>query len=271
MERIRSSGDIEKRALCGICAAGCWVIVTYDSDGKIKSVRADETSSLGAICRAGECSREIVYSKDRLLYPMKRKGPKGTYDFEQISWDEAYEIIIARLNSIKDESGAEATAIYTGSGSFERSLCDIYQPKGVAVSSASSVLFPFGSPNTLGVGALCYVSFAMIAPHVTMGGMFINMFSDIENANLIVIWGKNPAAHCPPDDFIRIQEAHRRGARIVVIDPRKTAMACRGKSTFSLHRIRPRGIHVPLSQPRPTHTTQISSPTVAGRFGTGGA
>jgi len=132
---------------------------------------------------------------------------------------------VAKLNRVKEESGPEATAIYTGSGSFEHSLCDIYQPKGVAVSSASSVLFPFGSPNTLGVGALCYVSFAMIAPHVTMGGMFIDMFSDIENAKLIVIWGKNPAAHCPPDDFIRIEKAHKRGARIVVIDPRKTAMA----------------------------------------------
>lgn len=215
----------ERRAICGICSAGCWVIVTYGSDGRIESVRADETSSLGAICKVGERSPDIVYSKDRLLYPMKRKGPKGTFDFERISWDKAYETIVAELNRIKRESGPEATAIYTGSGSFELSLCDIYQPEGVAVSSASSVLFPFGSPNTLGVGALCYVSFAMIAPHVTMGCMYIDMFSDIENAELIVIWGKNPAAHCPPHDFFKVEEAHKRGARIVVIDPRKTAMA----------------------------------------------
>jgi cysteine desulfurase NifS len=55
--------------------------------------------------------------------------------------------------------------------------------------------------------------------------MAINMFSDIDNARLIVIWGKNPAAHCPPYDFMKIQEAHKRGAQIVVIDPRKTTMA----------------------------------------------
>ena len=222
---MRSTENSEKRAICGICAAGCWVIVTYDSEGKIKSVRADETSNLGAICKVGENSRDIVYSKDRLLYPMKRRGPKGSYEFERITWDQAYETIVAKLNQIKRESGPEATAIYTGSGSFESAFCDLYQPDGVAVSSAASVLFPFGSPNTLGVGALCYVSFAMIAPHVTMGGMLINMFSDIENAKLIVIWGKNPAAHCPPHDFIKIGEAHRRGAQIVVIDPRKTVMA----------------------------------------------
>jgi cysteine desulfurase NifS len=214
-----------KQAICGICSAGCWVNVTYDQEGKIDSVQPDDSSPLGMICRLGEFSREIVYSKDRLLYPMRRRGPKGTYEFERISWDEAYETIVDKLRSIKAESGPEATAIYTGSGSFELALCDMFQPAGVAVSSASSVLFPFGSPNTLGVGALCYVSFAMIAPHVTMGGMAINMFSDIENAKLIVIWGKNPAAHCPPYDFIKIQEAHKRGAQIVVIDPRKTTMA----------------------------------------------
>ncbi|MEJ2723557.1 MAG: IscS subfamily cysteine desulfurase [Deltaproteobacteria bacterium] len=215
----------EKRAICGICSAGCWVIVSYGEDGRMKNVRADETSPLGSICKVGERSHDIVYSRDRLLHPMKRNGPKGTFEFERITWDEAYDIIVDRLLAVKAESGPEATAIYTGSGSFELAFCDMYQPEGVAVSSAASVLFPFGSPNTLGVGALCYVSFAMIAPHVTMGGMAVNMFADIDNADLIVIWGKNPAAHCPRYDFNRITEAWRRGAQIVVIDPRRTLLA----------------------------------------------
>jgi len=77
-------GAGKKRALCGICSAGCWVIVTYDAEGKISRVEPDEKSPLGMICRLGELSREVVYSKDRLLYPMRRKGPKGTYEFERI-------------------------------------------------------------------------------------------------------------------------------------------------------------------------------------------
>ena len=85
------------------------------------------------------------------------------------------------------------------------------------------MLFPFGSPNTLGVGALCYVAFAMIAPHVTMGSMYIDMFAEIDRARLVLIWGKNPAAHCPPDDLPKIEAARRRGAEIIVIDPRKTS------------------------------------------------
>ncbi|MDX1775915.1 MAG: IscS subfamily cysteine desulfurase [Desulfobulbales bacterium] len=215
----------EKRGICGICSAGCWVMVTYDNNDRITSVRPDDSSPYGMLCRAGQCAPEVIYSPQRLKYPMRRKGPKGTYDFERISWDDAYNEIIENLLRIKKESGPEATAVYTGSGSFELALCDIFQPKGVAVSSASSVLFPFGSPNTLGVGALCYVSFAMIAPHVTMGRMYINTYTDIENAELIMVWGKNPAAHAPPTDFIRIQRAHNRGAKIIVIDPRCTLLA----------------------------------------------
>ena len=215
----------DKHAICGICPAGCWVTVTYDEKGMIDRVSPDESSHLGMICKLGEHSAEIVYSKDRLRYPMRRKGPKGAYEFERISWDNAYDIIVENLNKIKEESGPEATAIYTGRGSFELAMCDVFQPKGVAVSSASSVLFPFGSPNTLGVGALCYVSFAMIAPHITMGGMLINMFSDIENAQLIIVWGANPATDCPPLDLNRIVNAQKQGAQVVVIDPRRTMTA----------------------------------------------
>ena len=122
---------------------------------------------------------------------------------------------------------SEAVAVYTGRGAFELSLCDMFQPKGVAVSSASNVLFPFGSPNTMGVGALCYVSFAMIAPHVTMGRMLVNMFVDIEGAEVLVVWGANPATDSPPLDMHRLEAAAGRGAEVIVIDPRRTETARR--------------------------------------------
>jgi cysteine desulfurase NifS len=222
----RNTGDgRQRRALCGICPAGCWVRVTYDSAGKMCEVQPDEDSELGMICDLGRQSPQIVYAPDRLRHPLLRTGPKGGYEFARITWDEAFDFIVARLNAIKEKRGPQAAAIYTGRGSFEQSECDVFQPQGVAISSASSVLFPFGSPNTLGVGALCYVSFAMIAPHVTAGGMMINMFSDLENADLIVIWGANPATDCPPLDFARVMKARQRGAEVVVIDPRRTGTA----------------------------------------------
>ncbi len=216
-----SAGQEWSKALCGICPAGCWVEVRTRA-GRLTDIRADPDHALGMICRRGEHAPEIVHSEHRLRRPLRRRGAKGTFDFEPVSWDEAYDVIADRLTAIKRESGAEATAVYTGRGAFEMSLCDMYQPRGVAVSSASSILFPFGSPNTMGVGALCYVSFAMIAPHVTLGRMLVNMFTDMENAELLVVWGANPATDSPPLDMARLEAAAARGAEVVVIDPRRT-------------------------------------------------
>ncbi|MFQ5535344.1 MAG: IscS subfamily cysteine desulfurase [Sphingomonadales bacterium] len=210
-----------RSTICGICPAGCWVEAGMRA-GKLEKLRADENHTLGMICRRGLHAPEIVYSEHRLKYPMRRTGPKGTHEFERITWDQAYDIIAENLDRIKRESGPEAVSIYTGRGAFELSLCDMYQPKGVAPSSASNILFPFGSPNTMGVGALCYVSFAMIAPHVTMGRMLPDMFTDMENAELLVVWGANPATDSPPLDMHRLEAAAARGAEIVVIDPRRT-------------------------------------------------
>ncbi|MFQ5890614.1 MAG: aminotransferase class V-fold PLP-dependent enzyme [Gemmatimonadota bacterium] len=215
-----------KQGICGICPAGCWVEVGLRG-GRLEDIRADTGHPLGLICRRGQHAPEIVYSERRLRYPMKRVGPRGTLEFERVSWDEAYDLIVASLNRIKAESGPEAVSIYTGRGAFELSLCDMFQPRGVAVSSASNILFPFGSPNTMGVGALCYVSFAMIAPHVTMGRMLIDMFTDMEHAELLVVWGANPATDSPPLDMHRLEAAARRGARVSVIDPRRTETVMR--------------------------------------------
>jgi cysteine desulfurase NifS len=223
--KAESAGMTERRAICGICSAGCWVIASLDDTGRIVKLRPDEGTPMGIICKLAEHAPEIVYSENRLLHPMRRKGRKGTYEFERISWDRAFDEITARLKGIKRDYGPEAAAIYTGVGSFELSMCDVYQPRGVAISSANSVLFPFGSPNAMGVGALCYVAYGMIAPHVTMGRMFMNMFSDIESSELIVVWGTNPATDLPPVDMKRILEARARGADVVVIDPRRTATA----------------------------------------------
>ena len=215
-----------RRGLCGICPAGCWVEVGL-RNGKLVDIRQDIGHTLGMICRRGKHAPEIVYSEHRIKYPMKRVGSKGSYKFERITWDDAYDIMVEKLNRIKEESGPEAVAIYTGRGAQELSLCDMYQPKGVAVSSASNVLFPFGSPNTTGVGALCYVSLHMIAPHVTMGRMQMNTFTDIENSEMVVVWGTNPATDSPPADMHRLEAAARRGADIVMIDPRRTETAIR--------------------------------------------
>ena len=106
---VKTQGATWKPAICGLCPAGCWVEVDIQ-DGRLTDIRADPGHPLGMICRRGEHAPEAVYSEHRLRHPMRRRGAKGSLDFERLTWDEAYEEIVAKLAQIKRESGPEATA-----------------------------------------------------------------------------------------------------------------------------------------------------------------
>lgn len=221
---VRGRQTETREGMCGICPSGCWIEAHLEA-GKLVKVLPHRDHPLGILCPRGERSPEIVYSEHRLTHPLLRTGPKGTFEFQPIGWDDALDLVARKLEDLKERYGPEAAAIYTGRGGFEQSLCDVFQPNDVRVSSASSLLFPFGSPNSTGVGALCYVAFAMIAPHATLGEMFVDMYPDVAHAELIVVWGTNPATDSPPLDFQRILKARRMGAELVVIDPARTQTA----------------------------------------------
>ena len=93
-----------KKGLCGICPAGCWVEVGLNN-GRLVDIRPDTSNTLGMICRRGRHAPDIVYSEHRLKYPMKRVGAKGSYDFERITWDEAYNIIVENLTGLRLNRG----------------------------------------------------------------------------------------------------------------------------------------------------------------------
>ncbi|MFQ5408348.1 MAG: molybdopterin-dependent oxidoreductase [Anaerolineales bacterium] len=211
-------------SICGVCSAGCGVDV-HLVDGRIDRLTPIKGHPVGIVCPRGVCAREIVYSPDRLLYPQRRTGPRGEATFERITWDAAYETMVARLREIAARYGPEAVCVCTGRGNFEFGLNEAFSPAGTVESSANAVLFPFGSPNTTGVGALCYVSYGMIAPRACFGDYMCNLYEDIENADLILVWGENPATDSPPINVRRIRAAQRRGARVMVIDHRRSETA----------------------------------------------
>lgn len=202
------------------------MVVHFDESGKIERLTPDPEAPMGSVlCPMAASARQIVYSDARIRQPLKRKGPKGRLDFEPVSWDEAFDTIVEKMESIKAEYGPEALGFYAGTGSYERAFKDAFQLKGSEIYLASSILFPYGSPNTFGVGAPCYTSLGVLAPKLTMGCLHTDMFSDIDNSDLIVVWGTDPSTSTPPEMFGRIVRAAREGARIIVIDPRKTASA----------------------------------------------
>ena len=217
-----------KQGICGLCfhSPGCGVIAHFDDNDRIVHLSPDPDAPLGKVlCPIADSVEEVVYSENRLTQPMKRIGPKGGYDFEPIGWDEAYAIIADRLGDIKAAYGPEAAAFYAGTGSYERALKDAFKLKGAEIYLATSILFPFGSPNTFGVGAPCYTSLGVLAPKLTMGCLHIDMFSDVDNADLILVWGTDPSTATPPAMFEQLKTAADEGAEIIVIDPRKTAAA----------------------------------------------
>jgi anaerobic selenocysteine-containing dehydrogenase len=217
-----------KHGICGICfhSPGCGVVVHFDENHQIDRLAPDPDAPMGKIlCPIADSVKEIVYAESRLKHPLKRVGPKGTHEFEKISWDEAFDIIVKKLTGLKEAYGPETVGIYAGTGSYERSFKDIFQLKGSEIYLASSVLFPFGSPNSFGVGAPCYTSLGVLAPKLTMGCLHIDMFSDADNSDLILVWGTDPSTSTPPEMFERIKTASQEGAEIIVIDPRRTKAA----------------------------------------------
>ncbi|MFQ5576286.1 MAG: molybdopterin-dependent oxidoreductase [Anaerolineae bacterium] len=211
-------------SMCGVCPAGCGVHV-HLKNGRIDHLRPVKTHPQGIVCPRGMRAAEIVHAPDRLLYPQRRTGARGEGAFARITWDEAYTLIVNALRRVAAEFGPQAAAIYTGRGNFEFGLNETFAPDHTAESSANAVLFPFGSPNATGVGSLCYASYGMLSSRACFGDYMRNLTEDLDRADLILIWGENPATDSPPINLRRIKQAQRRGARVIVIDHRRSETA----------------------------------------------
>jgi anaerobic selenocysteine-containing dehydrogenase len=199
---------------CPMCVAQCGVVAVVEN-GRLTKIKPDPEHPNGGICIKGSAAPEIVYSSDRLLYPMKRTHPKGDADpgWVKISWEEALETVASRLTQIKAQSGPEAVvfACATPSGS---SAAD-FSPWLTRLGNA------FGTPNRLSAIHICTWNVAAGAKH-TYGTPTPS--PDYENARCILLWGANPRATFPTYAQ-RISQARAGGAKLIVIDPRKHNLA----------------------------------------------
>jgi len=210
--------------ICGICPGGCGVNIEL-VDGKIEKISALKGHPIGVVCVRGLHAKEIVYSKDRLKYPLLRTGERGEGKFERIGWDDALDRIAQGFQKIKKEYGAEAVMSYFGRGSFDNNLPEMFGARGMPCQGVSGFLFPFGSPNGSGCSAVCYVSYGIFASLSTLGIQMETTFADFENTDLILLWGANPPTDSPPNRVKKILEAKKRGARVIAIDHMRSDVA----------------------------------------------
>jgi len=161
-----------------------------------------EASSRGQLCAKAHGAPQWVYSPQRLRTPLRRVGAKGEGKFEPISWDEALDIIAAKLKEQKERYGPESLAGLSPHPTYYTPLM-------------SRFLLLHGSPN-FGHSGICAMQRAFSYSY-TIGG---SPRPDIENTKLLIIWAKQPVFSGPPKGGTRqILDAKQRGAKIVAIKP----------------------------------------------------
>lgn len=204
-------------AFCTQCRSRCGCTATV-ADGKLLGIEPQPEHPSGAkLCPKGLAAPELVYHPDRLTKPLRRTSPKGAgpTTWEAISWDEALDEIAGHMARIRDAHGPEQVAF------------SVTTPSGTHISDAISWIERFirayGSPNTIYGTEICnwHKDFASRFTYGTDIGT-----PDFARTDCVLLWGHNPAATWLARST-EVQKAIRRGARLVVIDPRPTMYARR--------------------------------------------
>jgi anaerobic selenocysteine-containing dehydrogenase len=201
-----------------MCVSRCGSIAVVEN-GRFVALEPDPSHPTGkAICAKGRAAPELVYHPDRLLYPLKRTRPKGDPDpgWQRISWDEALDLTAARLRRIAQEHGPESVVFSVVSPSTSASDDSLVW--------IQRLINAFGSPNQCAAMELCGWG-RYQATQYTFGASVPGVYMpDLENAGCILFWGYNPNLARLTHATATV-EAVKRGARLIVVDPRRTGVA----------------------------------------------
>lgn len=194
------------------CPDTCAMRITVE-DGKAIAVKGDpdHPPTQGVLCTKVSRYTERTYHPDRLTRPMRRIGRKGEGRFEPISWEAAFDIAASRLGAIARRA-PEAILPYSYAGTM-----GLLQTESIAARFF----------NLLGASRLdrtiCAAAGGAALKH-TFGGSLGMQLDFIEDSKLILIWGSNPVTSSL-HFWTRAQEAKRRGARLIAIDPYRSLTA----------------------------------------------
>ncbi len=186
-------------------------------DGKIIRIEGDDTADPDKQLRACLRCRSLrgyLYHPDRLKYPLKRAGPKGSGKFERISWDEAYDIIVTKIKEVIEKYGNQSILAISNGGYFGA----LHLP-AVAYARLFNSLGGFTTSygNISSQGAI----FGTQASY-GFGQIFVgHSRDDWMNSKLIILWGFDPARMIGGTNTLWwLIKAKENGAKIIVVDPR---------------------------------------------------
>ena len=196
------------------CPDTCALLTTVENGRAIKVEGApDHPTTRGTLCTKVARYLERTYSEQRLLHPMRRAGPKGSGRFERITWEEALDTIAARFRAIAASSdGPQAILPYSYAGTM-----------GLLQYGSMDRRFFHKLGASLLDRTICATA-GKAGYAATIGGSIGTDLEQFENARLILIWGSNPIVsnlHL----WSRVQEAKRRGAKLIAIDPYRSLTA----------------------------------------------
>lgn len=199
-----------RKTLCASCDIACSV-VTEVQKGRVTRVRSSDNPLFkDNICIKGITAPKNFANPDRVLYPQRRVGERGSGKFERVSWDEALADIGTRLKKIIDEHGPEAWAVSTSQWNT-----------GTDHGLGRRIMNHIGSPNWISGVALCAGNTAAVN-RLTYGWY---PWPDYDNTNCVVLFGHNPGKNSWVPVYNQIQRVKARGGKLIVLDPRKSECA----------------------------------------------
>ena len=196
-----------KQTVCPYCSCGCGIYLVIE-DGKIigQEPQSDHPVNEGGNCPKGRNAYQFLYAKDRLTKPMVRKSGR----LVECSWDEALDFISNKLKDVEpDEFGMLASGKNTNEDAY-------------VIQKFTRLVM--GTNNVEYCGRLCHSSTAAgLGPVVGSGVMPISQL-DLENVDCIFLVGIN-LKETFPLMYMRALRAKKRGAKVIVLDPRKSVTA----------------------------------------------
>ncbi len=210
---VPQEGEGIVRTTCPYCGVGCGLLASPDGRGGAAiAADPDHPANFGRLCSKGAALGETLALDGRLLHPMRRRGDGALV---RVEWPDALDAVAAELKRIGERDGPDAIAFYL-SGQL---LTEDYYV-------ANKLMKGFiGSANVDTNSRLCMAS-AVAGHRRAFGADTVpGIYADLDEADLIVLVGSN-TAWCHPVLFQRmVASREQRGARLVVIDPRRTATA----------------------------------------------